>query len=214
MTRIYEGGGAERRLKELDLSREKLTVALNLAAGEARLCTRFDSPAQAAVTFWSRSNRFIREEYVPLRWGWSNVDSVLRTYHPENTFCVTAMSGAMGVGDATSTTVRARNPKGDVVRAVVERNVQLELAIPITTERAETRKVDPGIPTWFLLYSWDKDGIAWELSRPTGLTGNYVTIWSERIIPVRIPWDGEPLGFPSDVDPGSPDVDFEVRYTA
>lgn len=216
MTKIYTGADAHRRLSELDLDAAKLAIALQLAAGDARLCTRFDSPAQAAITFWSRSNRYIREEYVPSGWRYSNAEYVLRTFHPDMGFCVTAMSGAAGVGDPDSKFVRAKNPKGGVVRATVEHNEQLELALGLPPqERVPEAELAAAIRTWFLLYTWDETGISWELSCPVGFTGNYVAAWSERIITGKLDWDGEPLSFAPDEsgDLASASIDFDVRFT-
>ena len=215
MTRIYTGEDAERRLSELGLERTKLEVALRLASGEARLCTRFDSPAQAAITFWSRCNRFVREEYVPRGWRYSNAQSVLRTFHPSMDFCFTAMSGSGGVGDPRSKKVRAKNPKGGVVRATVEHNRQLALVLDLPNETVPEEEVEAGILTRTLLYDWDADGISWELSWPVGLQGNYVAEWRERIIPGKLAWDGEPLAFGPDEsdDVARFDADFDVEFT-
>ncbi|MGY1456870.1 hypothetical protein [Streptomyces sp. SS8] len=163
--------------------------ALDWAAAQARMCTEFDAPAMAGITFWSRANRYLAqyltdaENQTPV-WKWTPRDSILRVVHPSGSHAITAISGSGGVGDLDCQ-VRSKNPKGRVMAQLVEDNARYERSGQyIIQSRDEARfgqELD-SMPLWFLLYERNENGfLAAELALPVKMEGKFVNEWSERI---------------------------------
>ncbi|MEU0740715.1 hypothetical protein [Streptomyces sp. NPDC006134] len=177
----------EERLTQLDFSVDLFYGALDLAAADVRTCTDFDAPAMRGFMFWSRTNRYIAEGLDPEGWQRTSRDSILRMIHPSMSHAVTAISAKGGVGDLNAK-VRSKNPKGAAMARMVEKNGQF--ALLSHDEVLYGRELDQ-IPTWCLLYEWDKGVISAELSLPIKMNGKFVDEWQERI-PLRLPDLGDP----------------------
>jgi hypothetical protein len=215
----HVGRDATQRLGQLGLTEAALRRPLEIARADALLCTELDAPGAPWYVFWSRANRYIREHLIPLGWGWSNRDSVLRTVHPEGEFAFTAMSGAgqVGIPDGMP---RTKNPKGAAIATIVRYNFakfggpRNSQVIP-GLEMPEPRFPSDMLPTWFLLYKWTADGIMLELSFPSDMVGSAVNKWREHIVIPRIDFENGP-GTDLDVDlfngpDDSSGVDFPVE---
>ncbi|MFJ6623109.1 hypothetical protein ACIQOW_36740 [Kitasatospora sp. NPDC091335] len=174
----------EERLAELDFTVDLFHEAFDAASAEARRCTDFDAPAMRGTTFWSRTNRFIGEKKEKEKTGWEYTtrDSILRTIHPSRSHAVTAVSAAGGVGDLDAK-VRSRNPKGPKMARIVELNGQFAF---MTRDAIKYGRELDDIPTWCLLYKWEKDRLLAELSMPIKMNGKFVDEWLERI-PLDLP---------------------------
>ncbi|MEU4541632.1 hypothetical protein AB0G15_43070 [Streptosporangium sp. NPDC023825] len=214
----YADWRSAKKAEDLGLTSEIILAALEMAAADARTCTGMDAPSAGGIMFWSRGNRYLREQLrdrlLPEVWGYSNRDSILRTIHPSGAFAVTVISGAGGVGDRKKK-VRAKNPKGSAVASLVKRNEQTTLFDLDEDLAVEIEDVDvDDIPTWFILYRMDKNGeIHVELSLPVEMHGKFVDTWLVRIPIGRIapPSDG---GGEIDLNPTNSDEgpDFDVTY--
>lgn len=200
-----------KRLTELDLSIDLLGEALDRAAADVRSCTTYDAPAAPGFLFWSRVNRYLAESLTPRRWKHTSRDSILRVFHPTGSHAITAISGEGKIGNLRAK-VRSKNPKGEAMARLVERNGQL--AFYTRDEVIYGTELDQ-VPTWFLLYARTKSSIKAELSLPVKMTGKYVDEWHERI-PLDLPDIGDPgskIHILDEPPPGndSPEVVVEVR---
>ncbi|GAB3950360.1 hypothetical protein [Streptomyces sparsus] len=175
------------RLAQLDFSTDLFHESLDLAVADVRTCTDFDAPAMRGFMFWSRTNRYLAEALNPEGWGRTSRDSILRMIHPSISHAVTAISAEGGVGDLKAR-VRSKNPKGPAMARLVEGNGQF--AFMTHDEVLYGRELDQ-IPTWCLLYKWDKGVISAELSLPIKMNGKFVDEWQERI-PLFLPDLGDP----------------------
>lgn len=109
-------------LPDLGLTTEIVHRGLFAAVTDAQLCTEADAPNAPGFILWTRVNRYLREELVPLGWTIHQKDLILRTVHPSGYFAITAISASGGVGNGDARNVRAKNPKGAAVKRVVDRN--------------------------------------------------------------------------------------------
>lgn len=91
--RVLVAGKAVDRLAELGLSIELIERVVRQADAEAAFCTPFDPPIMEGLTRWARTNRFLREELVPLGWGFDNPRNLPRTIHPAGQFAIVATTG-------------------------------------------------------------------------------------------------------------------------
>ncbi|MFC1409799.1 hypothetical protein ACEZCY_23970 [Streptacidiphilus sp. N1-12] len=186
------GLDAIERLRRLGLVVDDIHMPLSGASSEARVCTDLDSPGMAGYTFWSRSNRLLRERLLPQGWSYSNAQQILRTIHPSGEFAITAGSGSGLVGDESASwtgEVRTKNPKGPAVARLVQFNFE-QLPLFSIPGREESKQDINAIPTWFLLYKSTREGLTFELSLPVEMHGKFVDTWRERIILPDNPFTG------------------------
>ncbi|WP_432082000.1 hypothetical protein [Streptomyces sp. WAC 04229] len=188
------GDDAVQRLYTLGLVPDDIYTPLSRASAEARLSTELDSPGMAGYTFWSRCNRFFREQMMQEQRGWtySNSQQILRCIHPTGRFAVTAVSASGEVGNekaSWSGDIRTKNPKGPAVARLVQRNGEQLPLFDIPGQRVEIPDISE-VPTWFLLYKSDREGLSFELSMPVNMHGKYVDTWRERIILPDNPFRG------------------------
>ncbi|MGY3515256.1 hypothetical protein ACVMYR_02940 [Micromonospora sp. PTRAS2] len=211
----HEGEAADARLADLGLTRQDIDRALYGASADALLCTDLDAAGAKGFIFWSRANRYLREEVLPRGWSWTNRDAVLRAIHPDGSFAITALSGSGQVGVARGRGVQTKNPKGSSIAQLVRFNRSVlggpRNAEPIPLWDDAGDAFEPGmIPTWILLYKWTVLGIVSELSLPTDMLGKTVNRWKEHILlgPVTPPGGS---GIEVDLDmPDGPDDDVDV----
>ncbi|GAA0647970.1 hypothetical protein GCM10009548_11770 [Streptomyces malaysiensis subsp. malaysiensis] len=188
----HVGDDAVQRLHTLGLEPDDICVPLGRASAEARLSTELDSPGMAGYTFWSRCNRFFREQMQDDGWTYSNSQQILRCIHPSGRFAITAVSASGNVGEegaSWSGDIRTKNPKGPAVARLVQRNGEQLALFHVPGQRVETPDINE-IPTWFLLYKSSKEGLAFELSMPVDMHGKYVDTWRERIVLDENPFRG------------------------
>ncbi len=91
--RVRTADQAAGRLAELGLSIDLVERVVRRADAEAAFCTPFDPPIMEGLTRWARTNRFLREELVPLGWGFDNPRNLPRTIHPGGQFAIVAITG-------------------------------------------------------------------------------------------------------------------------
>lgn len=208
----------EARLKQLGVAKELFEEALDWAAAQARMCTAFDAPAMAGITFWSRTNRYLAEyltdpEKQSPVWKYTSRDSILRVVHPSGSHAITAVSGSEGVGDLDRD-VRSKNPKGRVMAQLVENNVKYERggqSVLSFRDEVEFGGELDSMPLWFLLYERNDDGnLSAELSLPVKMEGKYVNEWSERLPLFTRNDPGLDIALLDAPDDGN-DPEFEVR---
>lgn len=188
----HVGTNALERLHQLGMVPDDILEPLGMASAEARLATELDSPGMAGYTFWSRCNRFFREGMQKHGWDHSNSQHILRCIHPSAEFAVTAVSASGRVGDELASytgDVRSKNPKGAAIAKLVQRNVEQLSLFPIPGQKNEEADVSE-MPTWFLLYKSNQDGLSFELSLPVEMHGKFVDTWKERIILPENPFIG------------------------
>jgi hypothetical protein len=80
--RVLMADGAVDRLTELDLSIDLVERVVRQADAEASFCTPLDPPIMEGLTRWARTNRFLREELIPLGWRFDNPRNLPRTIYP------------------------------------------------------------------------------------------------------------------------------------
>lgn len=190
------------RLAQLDFSIELFKQALDGAVVDVSGCTKFDAPGMPGYMFWSRTNRYLAEELHPQGWKWTQRDSILRMVHPTASHAITAISAEGGVGDLKAR-VRSKNPKGQAMATMVEKNGQCMF---MSHDELEFGRELDQIPTWCLLYKRTDEGpIVAEVSLPIGMKGKYVKEWDERI-PLDLPDLGDPGVDVSLLDDPGPDT--------
>jgi hypothetical protein len=163
------------RLAELGLTTEIIERVVRRADAEASTCTPLDPPIMAGLTRWGRTNRYLREELIPVGWTFDNPRNLARTIHPSGQFAIVAATGddLTGLAGLLPTTKYA---KGDATIHAVAANEQLTLFdLRPRTDSGE-------LLTWFLLFHGDEHEFRAELSLPNEITDGRITGWAERII--------------------------------
>ncbi len=177
------GAAAASRLADLGLSIGLLERVVRRADAEAAFCTPLDPPIMEGLTRWARTNRFLREELIPLGWRFDNPRNLPRTIHPGGQFAIVAMTGDDVTGLA-GLLPGPRYAKGYATARAVQVNEQLTLdfgdfALPPADQ----------LLTWLLLFRTDDDGFHAELSLPDRIDDGRITRWAERIILPVFPRD-------------------------
>jgi len=191
---IHVEDAAVDRLAELGLSVEIIERVVRKADAEASMCTPLDPPIMEGLTRWGRTNRFLREELIPVGWTFDNPRNLPRTIHPSGEFAIIATTGdeLTGLLDLLPAT---KYTKGFATIQAVETNVQLTL---------DFADFDPGAPdgqtgdagdllTWLMLFRVDDEGFRVELSLPDAIVDGRITSWAERIILPAFPRDDDRL---------------------
>jgi hypothetical protein len=197
------------RLAELGLSVEIVERVVRRADAEASICTPLDPPIMEGLTRWGRTNRFLREEMIPVGWSFDNPRNLPRTIHPSGEFAIVATTGdeLTGLLDLLPTT---KYPKGYATVQAVETNEQLTLDFEdFDLGAADGQANDVGdLLTWFMLFHVDDDGFRVELSLPDAIIDGRITSWAERIILPVFPRDDDRLA--ALMPPGGDDQDGEI----
>lgn len=181
------------RLSELGLTVEIIERVVRRADAEASTCTALDPPIMEGLTRWARTNRFLREELIPLGWNFDNPRNLPRTIHPGGKFAVVATTGddLTGLLDLLPTT---RYAKGFATIKAVEVNEQLTLDFgdyDLVSADSPIRAGD--LLTWLLLFHVDEQEFRVELSLPDAIVDGRITSWSERIILPSMPRSADGL---------------------
>jgi hypothetical protein len=199
------------RLSELDLSVEVIERAVRRADAEASMCTALDPPIMEGLTRWARTNRFLREELIPLGWNFDNPRNLPRTIHPGGKFAVIATTGddLTGLVDVLPAT---RYTKGYATIKAVEANGQLTLDFGEYDLALAGSHAQPGdLLTWFLLFNVDGEDIHVELSLPDAIVDGHITSWSERVILPSMPRTEDLVGeLPPSSDGAQDDIIVDV----
>jgi hypothetical protein len=185
--RVLMADAAAGRLAGLGLTTDLVERVVRRADAEAAFCTLFDPPVMEGLTRWARTNRFLREELVPLGWGFDNPRNLPRTIHPGGQFAIVATTGDDVTGLA-GLLPAPKYAKGDATVCAVAANEQLTLDFG---EPGSNGRGDPGagglpprhpLLTWLLLFHAGDDGFHVELSLPDRIEDGRITRWAERII--------------------------------
>ena len=184
--RVLMADEAIDRLAELGLSLDLVERVVRQADAEASFCTPLDPPIMEGLTRWARTNRFLREELIPLGWRFDNPRNLPRTIHPGGQFAIVATTGddVTGLADLLPAPKYA---KGYATTHAVEVNEQL------TLDFGDFGLA--GLPprdhllTWLLLFHSADDGFHVELSLPDRIDDGRITSWAERIILPVFPRD-------------------------
>jgi hypothetical protein len=178
------------RLADLGLSVEIIERVVRRADAEASVCTPFDPPIMEGLTRWGRTNRYLREELIPLGWHFDNPRNLPRTIDPRREFAIVATTGddLTGLADLLPAT---KHPKGYATIRAVEVNEQLTLDLgDLDLDPSCDRATDAVfLRTWFMLFHVDDDGFRVELSLPDAIIDGRITSWAERIILPIFPRD-------------------------
>ena len=205
---VYVEAEAVDRLADLGLSVEIVQRVVRRADAEASTCTRLDPPILEGLTRWGRTNRFLREELIPLGWTYDNPRNLPRTIHTSGEFAIVATTGddLTGLLDLLPTT---KYPKGYATVQAVETNEQLVLEFEdFDVGGADGQASDAGdLLTWFMLFHLDDEGFRVELSLPDAIVDGRITSWAERIILPVFPRDEDRLAA---LLPGGDDQDGEI----
>ena len=124
--RVLMADQAVDRLAELGLSIDLVERVVRQADAEASFCTPLDPPIMEGLTRWARTNRFLREELIPLGWGFDNPRNLPRTIHPGGQFAIVATTGDDVTGLA-GLLPAPKYAKGYATTRAVEVNEQLTL---------------------------------------------------------------------------------------
>ena len=212
--RVLVEGEAVDRLAELGMTAELIERVVRRADAEASMCTPLDPPIMEGLTRWGRTNRFLREELIPVGWRFDNPRSLPRTIHPSGEFAIVAATGdeLTGLADQLPAT---KYGKGDATVQAVEINEQLML---------DFGDFDPGLDgsgadgsgdmlTWLMLFHVDEEGFRVELSLPDAIVDGRITSWAERIILPVFPRDDDRLTSLAVAGEDGPGEDVVVEVT-
>lgn len=180
---VHVEGKAVDRLAKLGLSVEIIERVVRRADAEASTCTQLDPPIMEGLTRWARTNRFLREELVPVGWRYDNPRNLPRTIHPSEEFAIVATTGdeLTGLADLLPAT---KYQKGFATAHAVEINEQLTLDFgdfDLGVADGEAHN-DGDLLTWLMLFHVDDEGFRVELSLPDAIVDGRITSWAERII--------------------------------
>jgi hypothetical protein len=182
MTIVAQEAKALDRLGQLGISYVHIERALQRADAEAKLTNDLEPPTAEGVTRYNKTNRFLREELIPLGWDYDSSRNFCRTIHPERAFAIVASSGDEGTG----VWIRGQNPstkyvKGGATVRAVEANGQMAFDFGDDFV-VEEEQPSGNEPVWYLLYRVTAEQIFVELSFPSVIEGGRITDWIERII--------------------------------
>ncbi len=193
-TRVLAERAAIGRLAEFGLTAELVERVVRRADAEASMCTALDPPIMEGLTRWGRTNRFLREELIPVGWSFDNPRNLPRTIHPSGEFAIVATTGdeLTGLAELLPATKYA---KGYATARAVGINEQLaldfgDLDLGLDDDRAAGAR---DAATWLLLFHVDEDGFRAELSLPNAIVDGRITGWAERIILPAFPRDEDRL---------------------
>ncbi|MFH5824355.1 hypothetical protein [Georgenia sp. AZ-5] len=180
MTVVAIENAAEGRLHQLGLSSDLLVRALLRADAEAKLTTGLEPPTAEGTTRYAKTVRYVREELVPLNWGFDNSKHFCRTIHPSGAFSIVTSSGDVFTGvDIPGMKPSTKYPKGDLTSLAVKQNADqgvLDLGPDYAVNPVDLKN------TWFLLQRVTDETIYAELSLPTAIANGLIIDWGERIL--------------------------------
>lgn len=180
MTAVAIEHDAEGRLHQLGLASDLITRALLRADAEAKLTTGLEPPTAEGTTRYAKTVRYLREELVPLGWGFDNSKHFCRTVHPSGAFSIVTSSGDVFTGvDVPGMKPSTKYPKGDLTSLAVMQNA--DQGVLDLGPEYEVPPVDL-TATWFLLQRVTAETIYAELSLPTAITNGLIIDWAERIL--------------------------------
>jgi hypothetical protein len=190
--RVRAEGEAVDRLAELGLTVELIERVVRRADAEASICTALDPPIMEGLTRWGRTNRFLREELLPVGWRFDNPRNLPRTIHPGGEFAIVAATGdeLTGLADQLPAT---KYGKGDATVQAIEINDQLMLDFGDLGPGLDDGDGSGDMLTWFLLFHVDDEGFRVELSLPDAIVDGRITSWAERIILPVLPREDDRL---------------------
>jgi hypothetical protein len=206
---VHVEDAAVDRLAELGLSVGIVEQVVRRADAEASMCTPLDPPIMEGLTRWGRTNRFLREELIPVGWTFDNPRNLPRTIHPSGEFAIIATTGdeLTGLLDLLPAT---KYTKGFATVQAVEINGQLTLDFAdfdLGAPDGEARN-SGDLLTWLMLFHVDDEGFRVELSLPDAIAEGRITSWAERIILPVFPRDDDQL--PGLLAPPSDDEGEEI----
>jgi hypothetical protein len=199
----------EDRLRQLGITTEEVSKAVERGIVERMNCTMFDPPSYPGVVQWARTVRDLRETLVPKGWRADNTRNFSTVVSPNETVAIAVSTGDEQTGRQGDTEPRTKYPKGTVFLAAVNRNVQLSLFGEMIVEIDGT--VLSKTKTWTLLMRTDAFAkeVRVELSLPAQIGDDgRVNAWSERIIFTPFNF-GDNL--PGDDDPPIEGIDVPVE---
>lgn len=152
--------------------------AVSVAAAESRTFSPGAPKSAPEITRWLRTVEIVHEELMLLRAGWARLDPQNLPYFLQSDLHLGLIvsSGDEFTG-VTYAAPKNRNAKGFAFARRVGENGQVAM-FGQPTDQGEVDVED----VWVLLYD-ERDGVVHlELSRPSAMSGNFVSAWSDRII--------------------------------
>jgi hypothetical protein len=205
--RVHEGDDRDARLKELDLTVQIITAAVEAGEAESRQCTDNDPPMARGMTRYFRTVRVLREGTAARGWGRDNPRNLARAVSPRREHAIVPALGDERTGDPSGMP-STKYDKGTTIMEAIGVNQQLAL-FEVATNKPTGDLDGPSITTWILLYHITEDEIRYELSLPVQSTDGFVSRWRERIIFPPLPRDPRPdLAAPD--DEYGPEIDILV----
>ncbi len=179
LTDTYQDVQANDRLTELGLSPEILIQAVTEGQLALSNCTKNDPRIFPGLAVWSRMNRSLREQLIPLGWIVDEKRGQPITLNIEKKIAIIVFSGDNATGYANQMP-QPRNPKGNATQSAVEKN-RFQLSLFPEYQNEDGITAEP--LTWVLLYFRDKNELRCEFSLPHTIqnAGKNMT-WAERII--------------------------------
>jgi hypothetical protein len=195
---------ADRRLRELGLSREGVLSAVKAAAAAVHRTTRDYPPIAGGLMAWMEAVARLRQEFRAHGWEADDTGNFSTIIDHAGRVKVAVANTDEGTGNSLSQPTN-RSKRGELSRLAIEAN---QLSLPFTEWLAEPEEAKlPGYSTWYLCVYVRGEVVRAELSLPTSCASGYFGGWSERIILVSGEED-----WMSSITPERDDgPDFEVK---
>lgn len=211
--RIVEGPGADERLAELGLSRERLLEVVEQGQMAFISCTGNHPPFVPALWAWGETVRALRDCLLPLGWLRSDSRNYSLVIDPTNRLAIAVATGneATGLDGVSPATKTAKGP--NTIGAIVQ-NRQLDMFYAVGLDAGQLDSEPEGDQrlTWVLLIYRGLNEVRCELSLPVSISEDgRIDGWRERIILGSLPTGGEELAI---VPPVTPDITVDVRRRA
>jgi hypothetical protein len=195
---------AERRLRELGLTRDGVLSAVRAAVAAVHRATRDYPPISGGLMAWMEAVARLRQEFRPNGWEADDTGnfSTIVDHSTRTKIAVANTDEGTGVWFSQPTN---RSKRGELSRLAIEAN---QLALPFTEWLAEPEEAKiPGYATWYLCLFIRGDTVKAELSLPTSCASGYFGGWSERIILLS----GDEDWMSSNLPQADNGPDFEVK---
>lgn len=182
------------RLALMGLSKPLLWDPILVGEAQRERVTIFHPPTMGGFNAWGECTGRLRELLRPDGWTLLNICNLPLVVSPGGDYAILVAGGTGGTG--TQLEVKTRNPKGSILRLVVQANCQTELFPHLRPPDQTPAGVTPR-ETWVLLIFRHKDIVRAELSLPSGFDDQErIADWYYRI----------PLGERDLTVPGTPQV--------
>ena len=193
------------------LTQEVFTRAIQAGFVERLNSVAADPTTAAGFDAWRYTVRVLRQELEERGWRLDNPRNLPLAIRDDLRVNMTISSGDILTGINGKEQPKSKNPRGEMFKAAIDRNIdQVPLLPEMLTDAESLYYLTFQYPTWVLLIHFEDEAIRAELSLPITQDGeDRLSGWKHRII-LDVPLPGEE--HVTDIhDDGDDDIVPEVR---